>query len=377
MLYYLIVHCVPNFRTTPLRLIDYVTFRAGVAALTAMLLVLLLGPLTVKLLKRFRTAAPARLAGLVPEKFIDHNKDKTPSMGGLLIVFAIGVSMLLWANLANPLALIFLGTLISLSALGFCDDFSKLIPKKKKGTENEYVRGGISGKTKLFFQILIALLALFSISRIPGTGAVLREFCVPFVKEPVWIMPAALAFVFGSLVVIGSSNAVNLTDGKDGLAVGCVIFCTLTYATFAYVSGHKFFAEYLNVNFVRGAGEVGVFASCIAGACIGFLWYNCHPASMFMGDTGSLALGGSIGLIAVLVKQELLLLLVGWVFVMEAGSVILQVASMKTRKKRIFLCTPIHHHFEQKGWPETQIVVRFWIIAGVCALIGLATLKLR
>lgn len=364
MLHYLVVNFVPNFKTTPLRLVDYVTFRAGAAAITALLLVLIFGPLTVRLLKDF--VSPNRYKDYVQN--VAPIKDKTPSMGGLLIIASILVSMILWGNLTNALVLVFLGAMLGFMTLGFADDYSKVRLKSKDG---------ISARTKFAFQILIALGALGAFSLLPETRVYLREFCVPFVKAPVWIMPVWLAIFFGILVVVASSNAVNLTDGKDGLAVGCTIFCTLTYAAFAYMSGHKVFADYLSLNYISGAGEVGVFASCIAGACIGFLWYNCNPAAMFMGDTGSLALGGCIGLIAVLVKQELLLLLVGWVFVMEAGSVVLQVASVKLTGKRIFLCTPIHHHFEKKNWPETQIVVRFWIIAGICALIGLASLKLR
>ncbi|MCI6287846.1 MAG: phospho-N-acetylmuramoyl-pentapeptide-transferase [Lentisphaeria bacterium] len=364
MLYYLIVNCVQNFKSTPLRLIDYVTFRAGAAALTALVLVLVLGPLTVRLLKDF--VSPNRYKEYVEN--VAAIKDKTPTMGGLLIMGAIFVSMLLWGNLSNTLVLVFLGAMLAFMLLGFVDDYRKVKLKSKDG---------ISIRTKFTAQTVITLLALLVFYFIPEVREHLQELCVPLMKKPVWIMPLAVAVIFETLVVVGASNAVNLTDGKDGLAVGCTIFCTLTYAAFAYMSGHKVFADYLSINYIEGAGEVGVLAACIAGACIGFLWYNCNPASMFMGDTGSLALGGCIGLIAVLVKQELLLILVGWVFVMEAGSVLLQILSLKFFGRRIFLCSPIHHHFEKKGWPEMQIVVRFWIIAGICALVGLATLKLR
>ena len=364
MLYYLIVNCVQNFKSTPLRLIDYVTFRAGAAALTALVLVLVLGPLTVRLLKDF--VSPNRYKEYVEN--VAAIKDKTPTMGGLLIMGAIFVSMLLWGNLSNTLVLVFLGAMLAFMLLGFVDDYRKVKLKSKDG---------ISVRTKFTVQTVITLLALLAFSFIPEVREHLQELCVPLMKKPVWIMPLAVAVIFETIVVVGASNAVNLTDGKDGLAVGCTIFCTMTYAAFAYMSGHKVFADYLSINYIEGAGEVGVLAACIAGACIGFLWYNCNPASMFMGDTGSLALGGCIGLIAVLVKQELLLILVGWVFVMEAGSVLLQILSLKFFGRRIFLCSPIHHHFEKKGWPEMQIVVRFWIIAGICALVGLATLKLR
>lgn len=367
MLYYL-VSLIPGYAGTPLRLFDYVTFRAGAALVTALLLGILFGPLTVRLLKKLRATAPTRLAGLMEESLIDHAKDSTPSMGGLLVVGSIVASALLWSKLNNRLLLIFLGTLVLFSALGFWDDFMKVAYRK---------RDGISGKLKLLFQALISFGALFLVSRTPELGDTFREFCVPFVKNAVWIMPPVIAFVFFMLVVVGTSNAVNLTDGKDGLAVGCTIFCILTYGAFAYMSSHKIFADHLDIHFIAGASEIVVFSMAIVGSCIGFLWYNCHPASMFMGDTGSLALGGVIGLIAVLVHQEILLILVGGVFVMEIVSVMLQVTSFKLTGKRIFKCTPIHHHFEKSGWTETQIVVRFWILAGLFALIGLATLKLR
>lgn len=353
----------------PLRLFDYVTFRAGGAAFTAMMLAFILGPWTVRLLKKFNTLAPNRHEGLIDEKFIDKSKDKTPSMGGLLIVSSITTSTLLWANLVNPLLIIFLATLLAFAALGFLDDYAKVAKAN---------RDGISGKVKLLFQFLIAITAIYFLDSQVETGDLLRKFWVPFLKTPVLkFLPIVVVLIFTSVVVVGSSNAVNLTDGKDGLAVGCSIFCTLTYAAFAYLCGHRIFADHLNIPYISGVGEVSVFAAAIAGACIGFLWYNCHPASMFMGDTGSLPLGGVIGLIAVLVRQELTLVLVGGVFVMEAASVILQVASFKLTGKRIFKCTPIHHHFEQMGWTETQIVVRFWILSGIFALMGLATLKLR
>ncbi len=353
----------------PFRLFDQFTFRAGGALLTALVISFLLGPVTVKLLKQFRAQAPGRHDGLIPDEYIDRNKDKTPSMGGLLIVLSITVSTLLWTIPSNPLMAVFLSTLIAYSALGFIDDYIKVAFRD---------RGGIPAKLKMFFQILIAVVAIMILRRLPETSGLLDSLIVPFVQDPIsmrgytWLM-----LVFAVFVVVGSSNAVNLTDGKDGLAVGSTIFCSLTYAAIAYLCGHKIFSGYLNIPFISGVGEVVVFAAAISGACIGFLWHNCHPASMFMGDTGSLALGGTIGLIAVLVRQEVVLIIVGGVFVMEAASVIIQVASFKLTGKRVFLCTPIHHHFERKGWTETQIVVRFWILAGIFALIGLSTLKLR
>ena len=366
MLYYL-----STFRDHfgPLRLFEYVTFRAGCALAVALILCLLLGPFTVRMLKKLRANAPTRLEGLVPEEFIDREKDKTPSMGGLLIVFSIVVSTLLFANLSNPLVIVFLVTLLAFAALGFVDDYEKVAHKN---------RNGISSRMKLVFQFIIALVGIYMLSRIQITNDLLGQLIIPFCKDPVYVSSSTgLILAFSAVVVVGASNAVNLTDGKDGLAVGSMIFCTLTYLGFAYLCSHKIFASYLNVPFVPGAGEVVVFTGAILGACIGFLWYNCYPASMFMGDTGSLALGGTIGLIAVLVKQEIALIIVGGVFVIEAMSVIIQVACFKLFGKRVFLCAPIHHHFERLGWTETQIVTRFWILSGIFALIGLATLKLR
>ncbi len=367
MLYYL-----ANFEHIwgPTRLFRSVTFRAAGATLTAMMLAFILGPLTVRLLKKFNTTVPTRLKGLVPDEHIDFEKDKVPSMGGLLIVFSITLTALLWGNPENRLLMVFLVTLIALGAVGFLDDFIKI---KHPG------RDGVSGKFKLVFQFIIAACAVLFLFSLPITNTDMWELMLPFFKTPIitGTIGAVCAVAIGILAVVGSSNAVNLTDGKDGLAVGCSIMCALTYAGFAYLSGHSEHAEYLKIPFISGASEVSIFAAAIAGACIGFLWYNCHPASMFMGDTGSLALGGTIGLVAVLVKQEFTLILVGGVFVIEALSVIIQVISFKLTGKRVFLCTPIHHHFERKGWTETQIVVRFWIISGILALAAIATLKVR
>jgi len=349
-----------------LRLFEYVTFRAGGAAFTAMLLTMFLSPLTIRLLKKFNATAPCRFQGLMDEKFIDRAKDKTPSMGGLLIVFAIAISSLLWNRLDNNIPFILLVSMLAFAALGFVDDFAKAAYGN---------RDGLPGKFKLLFQFLIAAGMISWLNHVPETKHLLQELYVPFYKGSLWSSPWVM--LFSSIVVVGASNAVNLTDGKDGLATGCSILCAAVFAIFAYFSGHVKFAEYLHVPFMPGISEAVVFASALSGACLGFLWFNCYPASMFMGDTGSLALGGTIGLIAVLVRQELLLAIVGGVFVLEAVSVIIQVTSFKLTGKRVFLCTPIHHHFEQKGWTETQIVVRFWILASIFALIALGTLKLR
>lgn len=349
-----------------LRLFEYVTFRAGGAAFTAMLLTMFLSPLTIRLLKQFNATAPCRFQGLMDEKFIDRAKDKTPSMGGLLIVASIIISSLLWNRLDNKIPLVLVAAILLFAALGFVDDFAKAAYGK---------RDGIPGKFKLLFQFVIAGGMVLLLNYIPETKGLLQKLYVPFFKRA--LLDSPWTMLFSTVVVVGASNAVNLTDGKDGLATGCSILCAFVFAVFAYFSGHIKFAEYLHVPFMPGISEAVVFASAIAGACLGFLWFNCYPASMFMGDTGSLALGGAIALIAVLVRQELLLAIVGGVFVLEAVSVIIQVTSFKLTGKRVFLCTPIHHHFEQKGWTETQIVVRFWILAIICALLALGTLKLR
>ncbi len=365
MLYYLTIY---SDHFGPFRLFHYVTFRAAGAAITAMLIAFIFGPMTVRMLKKMNATAPSRLKGLVPDEHINPAKDKVPSMGGILIIASMAISTLLWSLPLNPIVTVFLVTLLALGAVGFWDDYTKVLGN----------RDGIPAKMKLLMQIMIAISAAAYLNALPETHDILRQVMVPFLKNPIIEdLPAMAAYGFAALVVVACSNAVNLTDGKDGLAVGCSISCMLVYGAFAYFCGHKMFAGYLNVPFIPGASEVVVLAAATVGACIGFLWYNCQPASMFMGDTGSLALGGTIGLIAVLVKQELTLIIVGGVFVAEALSVIIQVISFRLFKKRVFLCTPIHHHFERLGWTESQIVIRFWIISGILAMVGLATLKLR
>lgn len=363
MLYYLSLF---SGQFGPMRLFEYVTFRAGGALFTAFLLVVLLGAPFAAMLRKLNVRAAERLEGLVPAEFIDKQKSSTPCMGGVLLIGAVTVSSLLWTALPGVIPATLIVATVGFALIGFIDDYLKVFYQR---------RDGLPGKLKLLGQFLVAAgaLAVFSLS--PDVGPLLRQLMVPFSKDPVytgfWVLP------FSAVVIVGASNAVNLTDGKDGLASGCTVFCTLTYAVFAYLMGHKLFAGYLNIPYIYGAEEAVVFAGAVCGACIGFLWHNCHPAIMFMGDTGSLALGGAVGLLAVLVRQELLLVVVGGAFVMEAVSVILQVASFKLTGKRIFLCAPIHHHFERKGWKETQIVVRFWILSGIFALLALASLKLR
>ena len=375
MLYYLYSLSSDYEFLSFLRLFKYVTFRAGGAGLTAFLLTILLGPTTVRLLAKYQATAPGHLDDVLSKEEHDPAKRHVPTMGGMLIVLSIILAIVLWAIPNNSLVRVFLSLLTALGFLGFLDDYRKVVHKNTDG---------LSGGWKFFCQTVIALAAVWCLHLIPETGDNMQKLMVPFVKHPIieemWLW---LALSFSCLVVVASSNAVNLSDGMDGLAIGCTIICALTYAIFAYFCGHKLHASYLQIPFVPGCSEVVVIATAIAGAGLGFLWYNCPPASVFMGDTGSLSIGGAIGLIAVLVKQEILLTIVGGIFVIEAGSVILQVTYYKmTRRltgtpKRLFQCAPIHHHFQRSGWKETQVVVRFWIMAFILAAIGLATLKIR
>jgi phospho-N-acetylmuramoyl-pentapeptide-transferase len=313
---------------------------------------------------------PNRYNEIFDEKYIDHSKDKTPSMGGVLIVFSLLISVLLWGQISNSILWLLSFTTISFAILGFFDDYSKI---KNRGD-------GISARTKMAGQFVIASITVGALFIIPETQEYMYKFSLPFDKNQAELSGVLLfgAIALSILTIVGASNAVNLTDGRDGLAIGCSIFCTLTYTGLAYLTGHKVFAEYLYIPYIGGISEVVVFTSAFLGAAIGFLWYNCHPASVFMGDTGSLAIGGIIATVAIIVRQELLLILVAGVFVIEALSVIIQTTYFKySGGKRIFLCTPIHHHFERLGWTETQVVIRFWIASGVFALLGLVTLKLR
>ena len=361
-----------------IRLLRYITFRTIFAALTAFVLVAYLGPLCIRLLKRHRfhdvdhTTDPGAITEL------REGKRTTPTMGGVLILLAILVSVGLWANLGNYYVRVGIFVLAWLGALGLADDWVKLA---RPGSN------GLRMRSKLVFQVGLGLLVgLFLwkyLDRVQTTPEDLgglnqgRALALPFSKH---LIPLGLgAFVgLAMLVIVASSNAVNLTDGLDGLAIGCVGVAALAFTGLTYVAGHHELASYLRVPWVPGVGELTVLAGSVVGACLGFLWWNCHPAEVFMGDTGSLALGGAIGYLAVASRSELLLLIVGGVFVIEAGSVLLQVGSYKLRGgKRVLLCAPYHHHLQMKGWHENQITVRFWILAGLFAALGVATLKLR
>ena len=346
----------------PFRLFDYVTFRAGGAAGTAFLLVVLFGARFAAMLRNLNIRAAARYDGLIPDELLDKRKNSTPCMGGILLIGAVLIATLFWSRweASNGISWILMGGTLAFALIGFIDDFLKVFRQQ---------RDGLPGKLKLLGQFIAGGVVVWLFWRSPDLNPIMRSFVVPFIKEPFdfgswwWILP-----IFSvAIIIVGAANAVNLTDGKDGLASGCTIFCSLSYAVFTYLMGHQIFAAYLDLPYIKGIEEAVVFAAALGGGCVGFLWHNCHPASMFMGDTGSLALGGAIGMLAVLSRQELLLALIGGVFVMEIISVILQVLSFKLTGKRIFLCTPIHHHFERKEWTETQIVVRFWILSGIFA----------
>jgi phospho-N-acetylmuramoyl-pentapeptide-transferase len=348
---------------SPLNVFRYITFRSALAILTALLAGLVLGPFLIRTLQRLQIGQTIRAEGPASH----HAKAGTPTMGGLLIITAIVVPVLLWGDLTEPWVWIITATTVLFGAIGFLDDLLKV----RRGKNH-----GLRGAEKLGLQLVVAAAAAVALRLASGTAPHAGALTVPFFKNVA--LDLGLAYIpFVMLVLIGSSNAVNLTDGLDGLAIGAVLVASGTYTIFAYLAGNARIARYLQIPPVTGAGEVAVFMAAMVGASLAFLWFNCHPAQVFMGDVGSLALGAAIGCAAVIAKQELVLVVVGGLFVAEALSVILQVASFQTRGRRIFRMAPLHHHFELSGWAETQVVVRFWIAAVVFALMGLATLKLR
>jgi len=355
---------------SPLRIFKYITVRAFCGAGTAFLLSVALGPWMIRQLKALRLRQFIRKDEAPSLGKMHEHKEGTPTMGGLLIVSSIVISAILWAVPGNRYVLLALATLCYMAAVGFWDDYRKIANRRSLG---------LTARRKFFLQVLwCVLLTVVLLSNDDTRGNTLK-LMVPFIKEPLAApMPVLAAFLFLALVMVGASNAVNLTDGLDGLAIGCSSSVAFSYLIMAYAAGHRIFAEkYLFIPYVPGCGELAVFCGCMLGACLGFLWYNCHPAQVFMGDTGSLALGGAIAAVAILIKQELLLVIVGGVFVIEAMSVIIQVTSFKLFKKRVFLMSPIHHHFEMKHWSETQVTIRFWIVSIIFALLGILTLKVR
>jgi phospho-N-acetylmuramoyl-pentapeptide-transferase len=339
------------------------------AALTSLFLSLALGPRTIVLLTRLKLGQPLRLKSEVRELADLHSSKKgTPTMGGILILLSVTLSSLLWCDPLNRLYWLVLGSMLFLGFIGFADDYEKVAKKNSKG---------IRGWQKLAAQLLLAIFVFCYLRYYADYPGAANHLYIPFMKTPVVVDMGVLAVVFFALVIMGTSNAVNLTDGLDGLAIGCSISVALTYAIFCYVAGNARLATYLFLPLVSGSGDLAVFCAALVGSGLGFLWFNCHPARVFMGDTGSLALGGVLGVIAICVHQELALVIAGGVFVMEAGSVLIQVASFKLTGKRVFAMSPLHHHFELKGWNESTVTVRFWIMSLVASLLALATLKLR
>ncbi|WP_439496551.1 phospho-N-acetylmuramoyl-pentapeptide-transferase [Bosea sp. (in: a-proteobacteria)] len=346
-----------------LNVFRYITFRAGGATATALLFVFFFGPAAISWLRiKQGKGQPIRTDG--PESHLA--KRGTPTMGGLMILSGLFAAVLLWGNLRNPYVWIVLFVTVTFGAIGFYDDFLKVTKQSHKG---------FSGKARLTLEMLIALAACAAVMNV-GPPAISSGFAMPFLKE--LVIPLGLLFpVVTAFVVVGAGNAVNLTDGLDGLAIVPVMIAAGTFGFISYLTGNAIFANYLQIHHVPGAGELSVICGAVIGAGLGFLWFNAPPAQIFMGDTGSLGLGGLLGVIAVATKHEIVLAIVGGLFVLEALSVIIQVFVFKRTGKRVFLMAPIHHHFEKLGWTEPQVVIRFWIISVVLALIGLATLKLR
>ena len=358
MLYYLLYPLHTTY--SAFNVFRYITFRAALASLMAILISFLAGPYLIRSLTARQIGQQIRAEGPASHSA----KAGTPTMGGTLIILAFVLSTLLLADIANLYIALALLVTVGFGVIGFTDDYLKLTRKSSRG---------LSARTKLVCQFAVAFVAVLLLYVQPGFSRVLG---VPFFKNihpdlGIWYIP------FGMLVIVGASNAVNLTDGLDGLAIGPVMSAAATYGFVAYVTGHLKLAEYLQIPYVSGVGELSIFCAAIVAAGLGFLWFNTYPAEMFMGDVGSLALGAALGIAAVMTKNEILLVIVGGVFVIEALSVIFQVVSYKLRRKRVFLMAPIHHHYELKGWPEPQIIVRFWIISIICALVALSTLKLR
>jgi len=376
MFYYLYVklHAQLHF----LNLFRYITFRTAYASLTALLLSLVVGPWLVQVLKQFQIGQYVREDG--PKTHL--SKAGTPTMGGVLINLCVVVPTLLWSDLGNVYVWLVLGVTAAFAAIGFWDDYQKVLQRKNLG---------LTGRTKFLLQILVSFVFGVVLIFFSARGLYSTTLTFPFFKRfrpdflitafvsHVWTYPLAFLpfLLFVVLVVVGSSNAVNLTDGLDGLAIGCVVIAASALTVLTYVAGHAVFSEYLDVQHLPRVGELTIFCGSMVGSSLGFLWYNAYPAEIFMGDVGSLALGGAIAVVAVLIKQELLLPFIGGIFVIEALSVIIQVVSFKLRGKRVFRMAPIHHHFELEGWKESKIIVRFWIAALVFALFALTTLKLR
>jgi phospho-N-acetylmuramoyl-pentapeptide-transferase len=377
MLYYLFFYLLrPHF--SPLNVFRYITVRTAMASTSALLLSLLLGPWVIERLRDLQVKQYIREEGPKAHQ----KKAGTPTMGGVLIVAAIIIPTLLWADLRNAYVLLAMGATLAFGAIGFVDDYNKVVRRRNLG---------LTPRAKFSLQVLTCVLVGIVLVALQTQGEYSMQLSVPFFKrlhpslvisslfDHAYFWPLAYApfVLFLVLVIVGCSNAVNLTDGLDGLAIGCVLVSSTALTVLTYLSSNAKFADYLDLQKIPDAGELVIFCGSLAGASLGFLWYNAHPAEMFMGDVGSLALGGAIGTVAVIIKQEILLLSIGGVFVLEALSVIIQVGSFKLTGKRVFRMAPLHHHFELLGWSESKIIVRFWIVALVFALFSLTTLKLR
>jgi phospho-N-acetylmuramoyl-pentapeptide-transferase len=346
-----------------LNVFRYITFRTGGAIVTALVFVFLFGGPIIDLLRlKQGKGQPIRSDG--PQSHL--TKVGTPTMGGLMILSGLLVSTLLWANPTNPYVWIVLFVTLSFGVIGFYDDYLKV---------TRQTQAGFAGRTRLIAEGLVAVVACVALTHL-GRGTISTSLVFPFFKDRVFNLGYAFVLL-GAFVIVGAGNAVNLTDGLDGLAIVPVMIAAASFGLISYLVGNALFSEYLQIRYVAGTGELAVLCGAVIGAGLGFLWFNAPPASIFMGDTGSLSLGGMLGTIAVAVKHEIVLAIVGGLFVLEAVSVIVQVASFKLTGKRVFRMAPIHHHYEQKGWTEPQIVIRFWVIAVMLALAGLATLKLR
>lgn len=377
MLYYLFYELLRRY-FSPFNVFRYLTVRTAYASLTALFLSLVFGPWVIRKLREMQIGQPIRAEG--PQGH--QKKAGTPTMGGVLIVFSAAVPTLLWADLTNIFVLVALFSLVAFAAVGFGDDIAKVSKKQNRG---------LTARQKLFFQGLISVVVGVVLLVLATYRAYSTELIMPFLKRfhpdlvihslihhaQLWPLAFLPFLAFIVIVIVGSSNAVNLTDGLDGLAIGCTVIAAGALTVITYVSSNARWAAYLDIQYIPRVGELTVFCGALVGASLGFLWYNAHPADVFMGDVGSLSLGGTLGVVAVIIKQEVLLFFVGGIFVIEALSVILQVASFRFTGKRIFRMAPIHHHFELMGWSESKVIVRFWIAALVFALGALTTLKLR
>ncbi len=364
----------------PLRVLNvfqYLTFRTAYASITALLISLFLGPWLINRLRDFHLGQNIREEG--PKSH--QKKAGTPTMGGVLIVVSIILPTLLWASLRNRYVWLAVLATFAYATVGFTDDYIKIVHKRSLG---------LTGREKIGFQVLVSLAVAVFLLYLMNMHEYNTRLNVPFFKAfaptllierlfstRFWFFGYLPFLIFVSVVIVGSSNAVNLTDGLDGLAIGCTLIASTALTALTYITGNARFSDYLDISYIRQAGELTIFCGSMVGASLGFLWYNAHPAEVFMGDVGSLALGGAIGTIAVIIKQELLLIFIGGVFVAEALSVMIQVASFKMRGKRVFKMAPLHHHFELLGWSESKVIIRFWIVSLILALFALSTLKLR